>query len=126
MYQIGWVPREREGLQINCAAVSIFFIIYVWVRLCRLTTLIRHVEIYTVILTVTIKQIKESSFLQHPMISWVIYPREVVLNDLLSTILFETHEGMHANMDLLTDSAVNVVMNRMKKITPRFSNISAI
>ena len=29
MYQIGWVPREREGLQINCAAVSIFFIIYV-------------------------------------------------------------------------------------------------
>ena len=69
MYQIGWVPREREGLQINCAAVSIFFIIYVWVRLCRLTTLIRHVEIYTVILTVTVKQIKESSFLQHLMIS---------------------------------------------------------
>ena len=24
MYQIGWVPREREGLQINCAAVSNF------------------------------------------------------------------------------------------------------
>ena len=47
---------------------------------------------YTVILTMTIKQSKESSFPQHPMISWVIYPREVVLNDLLSTVLFETLE----------------------------------
>ena len=34
--------------------------------------------------------------------------------------------GAYANMDSLTDSAVNVVMNRMKKITPHFSNISAI
>ena len=28
------------------------------------------------------------------MISEVIYSREVVLNDLLSTIVFETHEGI--------------------------------
>ena len=67
MYQIGWVPRERRTSIVLQSAF--FFIIYVWVLLCRLTTLIRHVEIYTVILTVTIKQIKESSFLQHLMIS---------------------------------------------------------
>ena len=45
---------------------------------------------YTVILTMTIKHTKESSFPQHLIISNVIYPREVLRNDFLSTILFET------------------------------------